>query len=358
MSDQMNGQSFLIGLCLALSSCVFIGISFIIKKIGLIRLSSRGLRAASGGFGYLRDWVWWTGLLFMGTGELANFAAYAFAPASLVTPLGALSVLISTLLANRFLNEKLNLLSKLGCILCLLGSTIIVIHAPKEQPIDSLDQIGVMLIEPVFVCYMLFVMFTSFLLISFYAPKYGSTNVLIYILICSLIGSLSVVSVKGLGVAIRQTLTTQNNQLLNPLFWAFLGSVVITVCIQMNYLNKSLDIFDTSVVTPIYYVFFTTFVIIASALLFKEWHSMTTEDTIGSISGFLVVIIAIFLLNAFKEFNISLNTLRSNWMSKNIQNVNTDQTYGSTAVKMLAPDMSSSESALITWTATDDEEYS
>lgn len=30
----------------------------------------------------------------MGTGEAVNFAAYAFAPATLVTPLGALSVLI------------------------------------------------------------------------------------------------------------------------------------------------------------------------------------------------------------------------------------------------------------------------
>lgn len=45
-------------------------------------------------------------------GEAANFAAYAFAPASLVTPLGALSVLISAVLASKYLNEKLNLLGK------------------------------------------------------------------------------------------------------------------------------------------------------------------------------------------------------------------------------------------------------
>lgn len=31
----------------------------------------------------------------MGFGEAFNFAAYAFAPASLVTPLGALSVLVT-----------------------------------------------------------------------------------------------------------------------------------------------------------------------------------------------------------------------------------------------------------------------
>ena len=32
--------------------------------------------------------------VLVGIGEVANFAAYAFAPATLVTPLGALSVLV------------------------------------------------------------------------------------------------------------------------------------------------------------------------------------------------------------------------------------------------------------------------
>lgn len=48
----------------------------------------------SGGFSYLREPLWWAGLLSMAAGEVANFAAYAFAPAILVTPLGALSIII------------------------------------------------------------------------------------------------------------------------------------------------------------------------------------------------------------------------------------------------------------------------
>lgn len=47
----------------------------------------------------------------MGVGELANFAAYAFAPAALVTPLGALSILVSAVLAIKCLNESLNIIS-------------------------------------------------------------------------------------------------------------------------------------------------------------------------------------------------------------------------------------------------------
>lgn len=62
------------------------------KKKKENRLMGRDL--GSGGYGYLREFQWWTGLATMGLGELCNFTAYGFAPASVVTPLGALSVLV------------------------------------------------------------------------------------------------------------------------------------------------------------------------------------------------------------------------------------------------------------------------
>lgn len=45
---------------------------------------------------------WWAGLATMGLGELCNFTAYGFAPASVVTPLGALSVLVRYLFNIHF----------------------------------------------------------------------------------------------------------------------------------------------------------------------------------------------------------------------------------------------------------------
>jgi hypothetical protein len=39
----------------------------------------------------------------MGVGELCNFVAYGFAPASVVTPLGALSVLVRYVLNRNIL---------------------------------------------------------------------------------------------------------------------------------------------------------------------------------------------------------------------------------------------------------------
>ena len=77
------------GIYLALCSSIFIGASFIIKKKGLILASQKGTRAGAGGYSYLTEPLWWVGMLTMIGGEFANFAAYAYAPAIVVTPLGA-----------------------------------------------------------------------------------------------------------------------------------------------------------------------------------------------------------------------------------------------------------------------------
>ena len=42
---------------------------------------------------YTRDPLWWLGVGLMGVGELGNFSAYGFAPASLVAPLGTTTVI-------------------------------------------------------------------------------------------------------------------------------------------------------------------------------------------------------------------------------------------------------------------------
>ena len=81
-------------------------------------------------------------------GEICNFAAYAFAPAILVTPLGALSVLIGAVLGSYFLNEELGILGKLGSAICLIGAVIIVLHAPPDEEIKTIAQILQLAIQP------------------------------------------------------------------------------------------------------------------------------------------------------------------------------------------------------------------
>lgn len=136
-----------IGVLLAVCSSVAIGSSYVTTKIGLRDASERhGFNGD--GFEYLRNPTWWTGMTMNVVGELFNFAAYAFAPAVLVTPLGALSVLTATILGAYFLEERLGVLGKLGCALCLLGSVLIVANAPPDKTIDTVDEILHFIIQP------------------------------------------------------------------------------------------------------------------------------------------------------------------------------------------------------------------
>ncbi|PHT34576.1 putative magnesium transporter NIPA7 [Capsicum baccatum] len=227
------------GIILALLSSVFIGASFIIKKKGLRRAAVvSGVRAGVGGYSYLMEPLWWIGMITMIVGEIANFVAYAFAPAVLVTPLGALSIIVSAVLAQIILKEKLHPLGILGCVLCIAGSVVIVVHAPQEHPISSVKEIWYMATQKAFLLYMGSAIVLVFILVFYFAPQCGHLNALVFTGICSLMGSLSVMSVKALGTSLKLTVEGKN-QLIYPETWVFMLVVVVCVVTQMNYLNKS-----------------------------------------------------------------------------------------------------------------------
>ncbi|XP_064968527.1 probable magnesium transporter NIPA4 isoform X1 [Musa acuminata AAA Group] len=289
------------GLVLALSSSAFIGASFIIKKKGLKKAAASGIRAGVGGYSYLYEPLWWIGMITMIVGEAANFAAYAFAPAILVTPLGALSIIISAALAHIILRERLNILGIVGCVLCVVGSTTIVLHAPQEREIESVKEVWNLATEPAFLCYATIVGAVILVLIFCYIPRYGQTNIMFYVGVCSLVGSLSVMSVKALGIALKLTFSGMN-QLIYPQTWAFTIVVLICVVTQMNYLNKALDTFKTAVVSPIYYVMFTSLTILASTIMFKqEWDGQNPTQIVTEMCGFVTILSGTFLLHKTKD---------------------------------------------------------
>ncbi|MCD9560759.1 hypothetical protein HAX54_019550 [Datura stramonium] len=288
------------GLWLAISSSLFIGSSFIIKKKGLQKAGASGLRAGAGGYSYLVEPLWWAGMITMIVGEIANFAAYAFAPAVLVTPLGALSIIISAALAHMILGEKLHIFGMVGCVLCVVGSTTIVLHAPQERQIESVKELWDLATEPAFLLYATLVIVAVVIIIVQYVPKYGQTHIIAYIGVCSLVGSIGVMSVQALGIALKLTFSG-TNQLLYPQTWVF--AVVVATCVftQMNYLNKALDTFNTALVSPIYYVMFTSLTIVASVIMFKDWNGQTATQIITELCGFVTILSGTILLHKTKD---------------------------------------------------------
>jgi hypothetical protein len=54
----------------------------------------------------------------------------------------------SAILASYLLEEELGHLGRLGCTICLLGSLIIVLHAPADKDIQTVDEVLRYAVEP------------------------------------------------------------------------------------------------------------------------------------------------------------------------------------------------------------------
>ncbi|KAL1324360.1 hypothetical protein HN51_034524 [Arachis hypogaea] len=288
------------GLALALGSSAFIGASFILKKKGLKRAAATGTRAGVGGYTYLLEPLWWAGMVSMIVGEVANFVAYIYAPAILVTPLGAISIIVSAVLAHFLLNERLQTMGVLGCLSCIVGSIVIVIHAPQEQTPTSVQEIWDLATQPAFLFYAVATISLVLALILHFEPRYGQSNMLVYLGICSLMGSFTVVSIKAIGIAIKLTLDGIN-QIAYPQTWFFLTVSAICVITQLNYLNRALDTFNAAIVSPVYYVMFTTLTIIASAIMFKDWSGQDATSIASEICGFITILSGTMILHITRK---------------------------------------------------------
>ncbi|XP_061315742.1 LOW QUALITY PROTEIN: magnesium transporter NIPA1 [Pezoporus flaviventris] len=292
-----------LGLSVAVVSSLVNGSTFVLQKKGIVRARGRGTS-------YLTDIVWWSGTIAMALGQIGNFLAYTAVPTVLVTPLGALGVPFGSILASYLLKEKLNILGKLGCLLSCAGSVVLIIHSPKSESVTTQAELEEKLTNPVFVGYLCVVLLMLLLLIFWIAPAHGPTNIMVYISICSLLGSFTVPSTKGIGLAAQDIFhnnpSSQRALYLCLVLLAVLGCSII---IQFRYINKALECFDSSVFGAIYYVVFTSLVLLASAILFREWSNVGVVDFLGMACGFTTVSIGIVLIQVFKEFNFNIGDL-------------------------------------------------
>ncbi|KAM3352938.1 hypothetical protein ACQJBY_024239 [Aegilops geniculata] len=107
-------------------------------------------------------------------------------------------------------------------------------------------------------------------------------------------------SIKAVGIAIKLTIQGVN-QAGYFQTWLFVTVSAICLIIQLVYLNKALDTFNTALVSPIYYAMFTTLTILASAIMFKDWSGQSASIIASETCGFLTVLAGIIVLHSTKE---------------------------------------------------------
>lgn len=247
------------------------------------------------------------------------------------------------LLASWVLKEHLNLLGKLGCVVCCSGSVMLILHAPKAETVISRMEFEERLLDPgnfapkqslkvaalwclwtdisvffsrpaVFVAYILSVLLLLLVLIVWVAPAHGSSNIMVYICICSLLGSFTVPSSKGLGIVAKDIfMEGPPSSTALALFLALLAVLFISILTQFLFINKALARFSSNTFEAIYYVTFTSSVILASALLFKEWTALNVTDCLAMICGLATICVGVILLRVSQEALITWKK-KTDWL--------------------------------------------
>ncbi|EFQ97812.1 hypothetical protein MGYG_08905 [Nannizzia gypsea CBS 118893] len=288
-----------VGITLAVCSGLFIGISFVLKKVGLLKANVKYNEEAGEGYGYLKNVYWWGGMSLMILGELCNFVAYAFVDAILVTPLGALSVVVTTILSAIFLKERLSFVGKVGCVNCIIGSVIIAMNAPTQSSVANIQDMQRYVITPGFLSFAGVIIVVSAFLAIWAGPRYGKKSMFVYLTICSLTGGLSVVATQGLGAAVIAQIMGKS-QFKEWFLWVLLVFIIATLLTEIIYLNKALNLFNAAMVTPTYYVIFTSACIITSAVLFQGFKGTVVSIT-TVVMGFLQICTGVVLLQLSKS---------------------------------------------------------
>ncbi|TIA47950.1 DUF803-domain-containing protein [Aureobasidium pullulans] len=249
---------------------------------------------ATGPKSYLKSPIWWLGIALMTVGEAGNFLAYGFAPASVVSPLGVVALVSNCLIAPLLLHEQFRIRDGLGVIVAVGGCVTVVLSASDNNPKLGPDKIWELISTWEFKTYFGITVFLMLVLMSV-SSRYGHKSVMIDLGLVGLFGGYTALSTKGVASLLSNTIW---HVVTFPITYLLVAVLVTTAVLQIKYLNRALQHFDSTQVIPVQFVLFTLSVIIGSAILYRDFERTTTDDAIKFFAGCALTFSGVWLITS------------------------------------------------------------
>ncbi|KAG5982216.1 hypothetical protein E4U55_002199 [Claviceps digitariae] len=246
---------------------------------------------------YLKSPYWWLGQILITLGELGNFLAYGFAPASIVSPLGVVALISNCIIAPVMFHERFRARDFWGVVIAVAGVVTVVFSAKQEEtklePHDVWDAITTMAFE-------IYLGVTIFLIIvlMWASHRYGRRTILIDLGLVGLFGGYTALATKGVSSMLSSTLW---RAFTTPVTYVLVFILLITAVMQIRYVNKALQRFDSTQVIPIQFVLFTLCVILGSAVLYRDFEKTTPKQAAYFVGGCLLTFFGVFLITSGRQ---------------------------------------------------------
>ncbi|CAJ1061440.1 NIPA-like protein 2 isoform X1 [Xyrichtys novacula] len=318
-------QTYLLGIVISICGNVLISISLNIQKYAHVRQAQRCSKP------YYTSVVWWCGVVLMGVGELGNFAAYGFAPASLIAPLGCVSVIASAIISVVFLKETVRASDIVGGTLAITGTYLLVTFAPHTSTHITAHLVQYHAINWHFLLYMFLEIVLFCILLYLYKRRKVKHIVIVMLLVALLaVSGMITESVRG------------QLQLIYPIFYVMLVVMVASCAFQIKFLNEAMKMFDATEVVPVNFVFFTTSAIVAGIIFYQEFEDLALLDIFMFLFGCLLSFLGVFLIarnrpkikQQDRNF-IAMDKIPGRRHTDKVQPEPKTSTYGSLAAKLI-----------------------
>lgn len=137
---------------------------------------------------YLHSPYWWLGISLMVVGEAGNFLAYGFAPASIVSPLGVVALVVNCLIAPWMLHENFRKRDGLGVLIAIAGAVTVVLSASDSNPKLAPDKIWDLITTWEFETYLGITIFLILVLMVGSNTEFGERSILVDLGLVGLFG--------------------------------------------------------------------------------------------------------------------------------------------------------------------------
>ncbi|EME81968.1 uncharacterized protein MYCFIDRAFT_154588, partial [Pseudocercospora fijiensis CIRAD86] len=248
---------------------------------------------------YLKSPIWWVGIAMMVVGEIGNFLAYGFAPASIVAPLGVVALVSNCLIAPLLLREKFRLRDGLGVLIASGGAVVVVLSASSSNPKLTPEAIWGLVTTWEFETYLGITLFLIVALV-FLSNKFGEKTILIDLGLVALFGGYTALSTKGVASLLTYSIW---RVVTFPITYLLLAVLIGTAVMQIKYVNRALQRFNSTMVIPTQFVLFTISVILGSAVLYRDFEREQTEDAIKFVAGCAMTFFGVWCITSGRKLN-------------------------------------------------------
>mmetsp|Transcript_25883 Transcript_25883/g.46814 ORF Transcript_25883/g.46814 Transcript_25883/m.46814 type:complete len:365 (-) Transcript_25883:53-1147(-) len=302
--DELGGETqdsssdVAIGVSMGLLGSVAINMGQNLQAMGLKALEDQS-----------KPWLsksWSIGMTIFIVGSMVNFAAFSFAPASVLVPLEAVQF-VTNVIFNRYVNQTpVTLRMSIGVTLAVLGTVIAVVFGPNDNRCFTIHDMQQFWTKPAWWAYLiitlLIAIFSHLVHLKYKKASESGEPLSGHLYVLPVTFALSSALVGGAQMIVHSKAIAELSEilflklgtpdLLEPLplatwyFWVEFTLLVVCGVVWLYKMNESLGLYDPLFIIPLMQSSYILFGVIAGGIYFEEFAGLSKRELFGAELGF------------------------------------------------------------------------